>query len=124
MAKKQIPGMIERFIAIRKQLNLNQKEFAQKTGCHRNRVSDIERGIRETPKQTFFALCTELNIDLNWFVTGKGAMFLNETHCQPSQSPEESGKQIELLGTLIEEKDKLLDEKDARIKLLEKILDI
>lgn len=126
MINKNTPtgsGMRERITEIRKHLDLNQKEFAEKVGCHRNRVSDIERGLREAPKSTIFALCTELNIDLNWLVLGIGSMFQNKTGQASGQSFDESNKQIELLEKLIAEKEKLLAEKDARIKLLEQILE-
>ncbi len=124
MTKDHKSEMRERMIAIRKHFGLNQKDFANKIGCHRNRISDIERGLREAPKNTILALCTALNIDLNWFILGVGAMFQDETECQPSQSTEELDKQIELLEMLIEEKERLLEEKEARIKLLGQILDL
>jgi transcriptional regulator with XRE-family HTH domain len=121
-------GVQERIISIRKYLNLNQREFAQRVGCHRNRVSDIERGLREAPKRTIFALHTELNIDLNWLVSESGSMFLTETQPHLNQIPEkpplelELNKQIALLKELLTEKDRLIAEKDARIGLLEQFL--
>ena len=114
--------MKERFIAIRKKLDLNQKEFAEKVGCHRNRISDVERGLREPPKRTIYALCTELHIDLNWFVTGEGSMFQNETTKQADRASKEYEKQVELQEKLLVEKSKRLDEKDEHIKLLKQML--
>ncbi len=129
MTNKHTPavsGMRERITDIRKHLDLNQKDFAQKVGCHRNRISDIERGLREAPKNTIFALCTELNIDLNWLVLGVGSMFQSASGQWASKSSEqsidESNKQKNFLEQLIAEKEKLIAEKDARIKLLEQML--
>ena len=127
MANKQvilIPGMAERMRAIRKHLNLSQKDFSRMLNCYRNRISDIERGIRGIPKITLFALCRTLNVNLNWLVLGAGPMFQGEMESLPDQFSEEFAKQIELLQKRMEEKDRFIDEKDARIRLLEKSLDL
>ncbi len=119
MTKKQTYalGIRERLTAIRKHLDLNQRVFAQKVGCHRNRISDIERGLREVPKNIIFALCSELNIDLNWLVLGKGPMFQNESRYQSNPSSQASDQENEFLKKLIEEKEKQIAEKEAHIKL-------
>jgi len=119
-----VPGMRERMSMVRKQLNLSQFDFAQTVGCHRNRISDIERKLRDVPKSVIFALCRTLNVDLNWLFLGIGDMFMDETEYQPQQLPETLDKQIELLEMLLADKDKLIDEKDARIRLLAKIHDL
>ncbi len=116
------PGIMERISAIRKQLDHNQNDSAKKVECPRNRISDMERGSREIPKNAFSALCAELSIDMNWFVMGRGSMPQDKPNYQPSRSHEASDQQTEFLDTLIEEKEELIGEKKARLKLLEQML--
>jgi transcriptional regulator with XRE-family HTH domain len=111
---------------IRKHFDLNQKEFADKIGCHRNRISEIERGARDAPKKAILSLCTNLGVDLNWLILGVGRMFQNQSGDMPVETPaqpvNEFGRQIELMEKLLDEKDRLITEKDSRIKLLKQML--
>ncbi len=129
MINKHAPvteGVQKRFAEIRNHLGLTQREFAQRLGCHVNRVSEIEKGLREAPKTTILALSFELNVNLNWLVLGVGKMFhtlLGQPVNKLDKTIKKPTSRTELLKKLIEEKERLLSEKEIRIKLLDKMLE-
>jgi transcriptional regulator with XRE-family HTH domain len=113
-------GIRKRLIKIRKRLDLNQKVFAKTVGIFPSHVSVMEKGLRDPPKILLLGLCTELNVDLNWLVTGVGRMFRTPSERLIDATPPINTDRIELLGKLIKEKDRLTIEKDKRIEFLEK----
>lgn len=63
---------------IRKKLNLSVAKMAEKIKIPTRTITGYERNER-TPSVEFVAqCCTILNINANWFLTGKGEMFLTE----------------------------------------------
>ena len=61
---------------IRKKLNLSVAKMAEKIKIPTRTITGYERNER-TPSVEFVAqCCTILNINANWFLTGKGEMFL------------------------------------------------
>lgn len=62
---------------IRKKLNLSVAKMAEKIKIPTRTITGYERNER-TPSVEFVAqCCTILNINANWFLTGKGEMFLS-----------------------------------------------
>lgn len=60
---------------IRKKLNLSVAKMAEKIKIPSRTITGYERNER-TPSVEFVAqCCTILNINANWFLTGKGEMF-------------------------------------------------
>ena len=74
----------ERIKQIRELLELNQSDFATKTGISRSAVSEFENGTRE-PSKSFLLALTDLGISLDWFLTGKGSPFMTLSHAITAQ---------------------------------------
>lgn len=67
--------MNERFIEIRKALNLTQTEMGERLGVTRSVISNIEYN-RVEPSQLIIKLtCKEFGVDEIWLRTGVGEMF-------------------------------------------------
>lgn len=60
---------------IRRIMQLNQTEFAEKLGVSRSIVSEFENNTREPSKEFMIAL-SKLGISLDWFLTGQGIPFI------------------------------------------------
>ena len=57
--------------------NTSQKAFAAELGVHENTVSNAER--RDSAPQDYLVKIAQArNVNLNWLLTGRGAMFVNE----------------------------------------------
>lgn len=67
--------MNQRIKILRKDLNLNQEEFASKLGIARSHISSIENGARTLTERTIKDICREFNVNESWLRTGKGEMF-------------------------------------------------
>ena len=67
--------MNERFIELRKALNLTQTEIGERLGVTRSVISNIEYN-RVEPSQLIIKLaCKEFGVDEIWLRTGVGEMF-------------------------------------------------
>ncbi|MNC78693.1 transcriptional repressor DicA [compost metagenome] len=57
---------------VRKQLKLNQNDFAETIGISQGRLSEIEQEKTKPSAETLYELRKRFNIDLNWlFDEGK-----------------------------------------------------
>ncbi len=82
--------MVERIKAVRKALNLSQREFGEKMGVGRDVIGNIEYG-RVPPKELFLKhLCQQYKVNPHWLETGDGEMF--------EANPEETAKIDEALS--------------------------
>lgn len=71
--------MQNRIKLLRKELNLNQKEFGELIGIKQNTVSQYENGIRPLSSVAIIAICKEFNVDKKWLLTGEGdSMFIDD----------------------------------------------
>jgi len=66
------------FLTIRKELALNQTQFAAKLSTSQNLISKYEKGDVEVPYKIINNLHKILNININWLLTGKGEMFIKD----------------------------------------------
>ncbi len=67
--------MSNRIKALRKELNLSQREFGEKLGVSRDVISNIEYG-RVLPKERFLQhVCQLYGVNKRWLETGQGEMF-------------------------------------------------
>lgn len=67
--------MVDRIKAVRKALNLSQKEFGEKIGVGRDVIGNIEYG-RVPPKELFLKhMCQQYKVNPHWLETGEGEMF-------------------------------------------------
>lgn len=67
--------MYERIKEIRKVLNLNQAEFAEKIGLSQSTLAMIEVGKRTFSDKHIKLICTTFSVSENWLRTGVGNMF-------------------------------------------------
>ena len=67
----------ERFKLIRRELNLTQKAFGDLLGIPLTTVSKYETGTNK-PSSDILSKLSELNININWLLTGNGSMFLEQ----------------------------------------------
>lgn len=68
--------MNTRIRELRKALNLNQKDFAQKIGLKQNTISYMEKTGSTITEQNIKTICSQFSINENWLRTGSGDMFL------------------------------------------------
>ena len=68
--------MNTRIRELRKALNLNQKDFAQKIGLKQNAISYMEKTGSTITEQNIKTICSQSCINENWLRTGSGDMFL------------------------------------------------
>ena len=63
----------KRYAEIRKEKNLNKRDFALSLGLHPVVSGDIELGKREPSRIVLVKLANVYGVDLNWLLTGKQA---------------------------------------------------
>lgn len=68
---------------LRKELNLTQKEFADRIHISRSNLAGIESGRVNFTQRIAHDISREFNVNLEWIKTGKGEMF------KEPNSPEE-----------------------------------
>jgi transcriptional regulator with XRE-family HTH domain len=68
-----------RIRAIRKELKLNQSDFAESLGYGRGVIENIELGRVEPKPLLLQQICKMHNVDLYWLETGEGDMFRPQT---------------------------------------------
>jgi transcriptional regulator with XRE-family HTH domain len=67
--------MRERLKRIRKELGLNQTEFARRIGLRQTALSMIEVGTTPLTDKNAKLICAVFNVNEQWFRTGMGEMF-------------------------------------------------
>ena len=75
MEKKQSPGFGQRVRAIRKALELSQKDFAGPLEISGTFLSEIENGKYKPGYDFFYNILTKFNVNLHYLMTGTGEMF-------------------------------------------------
>ena len=121
----------ERIKAVRKALNLSQKEFAKTLGLTQTGYSDAETGKNNITEQLKTILVSIHNINKTWLEQGKGEMFtLSKSETKITfEELDTKNNTIELLNADIRRLNaerelylKLLDSKDKIIAGLEQII--
>jgi transcriptional regulator with XRE-family HTH domain len=72
-------NLIERLREARKQLDINQGEFAKRIGLTQTALSMIEMGKNKLTEKNIKHICTTFNIDEKWLKTGDGNMFCSQS---------------------------------------------
>jgi len=65
----------DRLKLLRKELKLNQTEFAKKISRSQGVFSQYESGTQEISDRTIIDICREFNVNEDWLRTGEGLMF-------------------------------------------------
>lgn len=66
----------DRVKTIRKELMLNQTQFAEKIGISQRALSSIERETTNLTERNTREICRVFNVNEQWLRTGEGKMFL------------------------------------------------
>lgn len=67
----------ERIKEIRKNLGINQSEFANGLGLSRQQVSFLEKGERSLTERTLNDISREYGVNKDFILTGEGDMFID-----------------------------------------------
>lgn len=63
---------------IRFELKMSAREFADKMNVSPGSIQNYEAAKREPNYNFMMQLCNIFSVNLNWFVTGKGEMFIKK----------------------------------------------
>lgn len=89
---------------LRFELKMSARELAERIGVSPGSIQNYEAGKREPNYNFMQILCQQLNVNLNWFVTGEGEMFIKK---QPADLEEQIRQTVE----------QMLDERLSKNKL-------
>ncbi len=67
--------MDERLKELRLSMHMQQGEFAKKIGILQQQLSKYERGENKPSADFFIKLAKVTDVDLDWFITGRGTMY-------------------------------------------------
>lgn len=107
----------ERLRLLRKELNLNQKEFGDKLGLKVSTISGYEGSLRTPSNAIILSICQQYNVNEEWLRSGNGSMFIEK---DPDQEFMEAIGSIdfhnnELIKKVIIDYMKLSDENKKRL---------
>lgn len=68
-------GIGDRIRLLRKELGLNQTEFAQRLLISQSGIAANERGTRSVDERTIKLICSEFGASETWLRTGEGEMY-------------------------------------------------
>ena len=66
----------ERIRALRKELGMNQTEFAERIALSQSHLTSVELGKKSVTDRTIKLICVEFGISEDWLRTGKEPMFV------------------------------------------------
>lgn len=66
----------QRIYAVRKELGLSMKKFADRIGVSDASVNNLEKGINNPSERTLKLICSEFNVNYAWLTEGQGEMFI------------------------------------------------
>lgn len=89
---------------IRFELKMSARELADKMNVSTGSIQNYEAAKREPNYNFMVQLCNIFNVNLNWFVTGQGEMFIKK---QPADLEEQIRQTVE----------RMLDERLSKNKL-------
>lgn len=70
--------MQNRLKKLRKELGLNQTEFANRLGLTQSTITLLEHGKTPITDKHIKPICSVFNVNENWFKTGEGQMFAED----------------------------------------------
>lgn len=77
----------DRLRQIRKILNLQQKDFADKVGISQGFLSELESNKKAPSHTLLIAISHVFKVNLNWLLTGEGEMFIKEEKADKVSEP-------------------------------------
>ena len=112
--------MIHRLKEVRKELGLNQTDFAKYLGITQTANSMIENGNRPLSDKYVKVICSAFHVNEKWFITGEGGMFLDSPYEKEFMEifnclvPETQRFLLLMARELLKTQRKLLDADDRR----------
>ncbi|EMJ94787.1 helix-turn-helix domain-containing protein [Leptospira alstonii] len=103
-------GISERLYALIAALGITQKEFAEKLGVSPAFINDVLKRGKSFSQETIVKLAFKFHVNINWFLTGTGSMFL--------PPPDEADKQTDEIRFVIRK----LRERDGMFKFVQTII--
>ncbi len=94
----------ERIKQVRKEHNLNQKEFGDKVGLKQSAVSSMEQSGGSVIDRNIRLICDTFNINENWLRTGEGDMYAETNESLLNQLAGEyklEGERLELVKNFL-----------------------
>lgn len=85
----------ERVEQIRQFLKYTKKKFAEELGITQQAYNNYAKGSRDIPSNILFKVNQLFNISIDWLLTGKGSMHLQE----PSTTQNVNGNGVIISGT-------------------------
>lgn len=89
-----------RIKSVRKELKLNQKEFAAELGLSPSFISDIESGRSKACLDFFYILATKFDVNLYYLILGEGEI-IGSKGLRPSLGNKKFGTSIETKNELL-----------------------
>jgi len=65
----------ERIKAVRKALNMRQKDFAKGVFLSQSFYGQIETGLKKPNERIYELICNKYSVNKDWLITGQGEMF-------------------------------------------------
>jgi transcriptional regulator with XRE-family HTH domain len=90
----------QRIKAVRRRLNMTQKEFSEAVDLSVSFISDIESGRSKACLDFFYNLARKFNINLNYLILGQGEI-IDTASKHPSMSHKKIGQSIDSINELL-----------------------
>jgi transcriptional regulator with XRE-family HTH domain len=90
----------QRIKAVRRRLNMTQKEFGEAVDLSVSFISDIESGRSKACLDFFFNLARKFNINLYYLILGEGEIIDTQGQ-RPTMGNKKVGQSLNTLGELI-----------------------
>lgn len=100
MTEYSLEAFGKRIKEVRKELKMNQKEFAKSLDLSPSFISDIETGRSKACMDFFFRLASKHNISLYYLILGEGDAF-GSSELRPSLGNKKIGHPIDNINELI-----------------------
>ncbi len=123
MSSKNIGSRIKQIRSFHK---LSQRAFGEKLDRKSSGyISEVETSKTKPGSDLLYSLIRAYKININWLLTGEGSMFMegSDTTANTPQTCENCGQPYNL-ASLIEEKEKQLQEKERVIVSNEKMIEL
>jgi transcriptional regulator with XRE-family HTH domain len=90
----------QRVKAVRRRLNMTQKEFGEAVDLSVSFISDIESGRSKACLDFFYNLASKFNINLYYLILGKGEVINTESK-HPAMSQKKIGQSVNSINELL-----------------------
>lgn len=118
--------MNKRIRAVRKLLDMSQKDFAEKIGLKQNAVSYMEKEGTKVTEQNIRAICSQFSVNEKWLRTGEGEVFQEGDRMRQEYfaiysqlAPCNQELLVNIARNILESQQKLRQEEEKKMRLAE-----